>query len=97
MTITNQTNPVGSSYTSKKSYIAVPREGNIFIVKGRQAERAVALNDLTNIEALEYIQFTLEKIGVNKALRKAGIREGDYVQIGELQFDYMDDDEHWID
>ena len=77
--------------------ISVSREGNIFIVKGRQAERAVALNDLTNIEALEYIQFTLEKIGVNKALRKAGIREGDYVQIGELQFDYMDDDEHWID
>lgn len=31
MTITNQTNPVGSSYTSKKSYIAVPREGNLFI------------------------------------------------------------------
>ena len=31
MTITNQTNPVGSSYTSKKSYVAVPREGNIFI------------------------------------------------------------------
>ena len=77
--------------------ISVSREGNIFIVKGRQAERAVALNDLTNIEALEYIQFTLEKIGVNKALRKAGIREGDNVQIGELQFDYMDDDEHWID
>ena len=77
--------------------ISVSREGNIFIVEGRQAERAVALNDLTNIEALEYIQFTLEKIGVNKALRKAGIREGDYVQIGELQFDYMDDDEHWID
>ena len=48
-------------------------------------------------EALEYIQVTLEKIGVNKALRRAGIRQGDYVQIGELQFDYMDDDEHWID
>ena len=77
--------------------ISVSREGNIFTVKGRQAERAVALNDLTNIEALEYIQVTLEKIGVNKALRRAGIRQGDYVQIGELQFDYMDDDEHWID
>ena len=77
--------------------ISVSREGNIFTVKGRQAERAVALNDLTNIEALEYIQVTLERIGVNKALRRAGIRQGDYVQIGELQFDYMDDDEHWID
>ena len=77
--------------------ISVSREGNIFTVKGRQAERAVALNDLTNIEALEYIQITLERIGVNKALRRAGIRQGDFVQIGELQFDYMDDDEHWID
>jgi GTP-binding protein len=77
--------------------ISVYREGSIYTVKGRQAERAVSLNDLTNIEALEYIQFTLEKIGVNKALRKAGIRQGDYVQIGKLQFEYMDDDEHWID
>ncbi|MBC95407.1 GTPase ObgE [bacterium] len=77
--------------------ISVLKEGNIFTVKGRQAERAVSLNDLTNIEALEYIQFTLEKIGVNKALRKAGIRQGNLVQIGELQFEYMDDDEHWID
>ena len=31
MTITNQTNPIGSSYTSKKSRISVPREGNLFI------------------------------------------------------------------
>ena len=31
MTITNQTNPVGTAYTSSKSYITVPREGNIFI------------------------------------------------------------------
>ena len=77
--------------------IAVIKEGNLFTVKGRQAERAVSLNDLTNIEALEYIQSTLEKIGVNKALRKAGIRQGDHVQIGGLQFEYMDDDEHWID
>ena len=77
--------------------ISVYREGSTYTVKGRQAERAVSLNDLTNIEALEYIQFTLEKIGVNKALRKAGIRQGDYVQIGKLQFEYMDDDEHWID
>ena len=77
--------------------IAVIKEGNLFTVKGRQAERAVSLNDLTNIEALEYIQSTLEKIGVNKALRKAGIRQGDHVQIGGLQFEYMDDEEHWID
>ena len=31
MTITNQTNPVGTEYTSSKSKISVPREGNILI------------------------------------------------------------------
>ena len=31
MTITNQTNPVGSSYTSKKSIILAPREGNLLV------------------------------------------------------------------
>ena len=31
MTITNQINPVGSSYTSKKSRILAPREGNLLI------------------------------------------------------------------
>ena len=77
--------------------ISVVRNGNIYIVKGRQAERAVALNDLTNIEALEYIQITLEKIGVNKALKKAGIQPGDQVQIGGLSFDFMEDEDHWID
>ena len=77
--------------------VSVVRNGNSYIVKGRQAERAVALNDLTNIEALEYIQSTLEKIGVNKALKKAGIKPGDQVQIGGLSFDFMEDEDHWID
>ena len=77
--------------------VSVVRNGNSYIVKGRQAERAVALNDLTNLEALEYIQTTLEKIGVNKALKKAGIKPGDQVQIGGLSFDFMEDEDHWID
>ena len=77
--------------------VSVVRNGNSYIVKGRQAERAVALNDLTNIEALEYVQTTLEKIGVNKALKKAGIKPGDQVQIGGLSFDFMEDEDHWID
>ena len=77
--------------------VSVVRNGNTYIVKGRQAERAVALNDLTNIEALEYIQTILEKIGVNKALKKAGIKPGDQVQIGGLSFDFMEDEDHWID
>ena len=33
MTITNQTNPVGTQYDSDKSLIRVPRKGNPFVVE----------------------------------------------------------------
>ena len=52
-------------------------------VVGRQAERAVALSDLTNLEALDYAHARLKKLGVDKALVRAGAREGDTVRIGE--------------
>ena len=60
-------------------------------VTGRAAERAVALSDLTNWEALDYARTKLENLGVNRALRNAGVREGDEVRIGEFAFDYADD------
>ncbi len=60
-------------------------------VTGRAAERAVALSDLTNWEALDYARSKLENLGVNRALRNAGVREGDEVRIGEFAFDYADD------
>ena len=57
-------------------------------VHGRKAERAVALNDVTTPDALGYIDHRLKKLGVAKALSKAGAREGDVVWIGGFSFDY---------
>ena len=62
-----------------------------FRVLGRQAERAVALSDLTNLEALDYAHARLKKLGVDKALVRAGAREGDTVHIGGLTFDFEED------
>ncbi len=62
-----------------------------FRVVGRQAERAVALSDLTNLEALDYARDRLRKLGVDKALARAGVQEGDTVHIGRLSFDYEPD------
>jgi GTP-binding protein len=61
-------------------------------VVGRPAERAVALSDLTSAEALEYAQGRLKKLGVDRALARAGVREGDTVRIGRLSFDYEPND-----
>jgi GTP-binding protein len=57
-------------------------------VSGRQAERAVALSDLTNQEALDEAHRRLRALGVDKALARAGARPGDTVHIGRLAFDY---------
>ena len=62
-----------------------------FTVVGRKAERAVALSDLTNVEALGYAQHRLKQLGVNKALARAGAREGDLVHIGAFTFEYEPD------
>jgi GTPase len=59
-----------------------------FVVVGRPAERAVAVTDLTNAEALAYVHDRLRRIGVDRALARAGAQEGDLVRIGPMSFEY---------
>ncbi len=74
--------------------VAVERDmDGAWRVIGRSAERAVALSDLTDPGALRYAQGRLERLGVNKALRSAGVREGEEVRIGDFAFEYSDDSE----
>ena len=61
-------------------------EQGVYRVAGRVAERAVALNDLTSDEAADFVQGRLRRLGVDRALARAGARDGDVVHIGELSF-----------
>ncbi len=61
-----------------------------WVVLGRPAARAVALNDITNADALAFVQDRLKKLGVDKALAKAGATEGDIVHIAGFSFEYSD-------
>jgi GTP-binding protein len=71
--------------------VSVTREDDgSWRVLGRDAERAVALSDMGNPGALDYAQTRLERLGVNKALRRAGVADGDLVRIGDFAFDYED-------
>ena len=62
-----------------------------YVVEGRAVERVVALSDITNLEALAYVQERLKSLGVDKALAKAGAQEGDAVHIGGFTFDFYSD------
>ncbi len=61
-------------------------EPGVYRVAGRVAERAVALNDLTTDEAAAFVQDRLRRLGVDRALARAGARDGDLVHIGGLSF-----------
>lgn len=73
-----------------RSGFEVYREGDVWVVEGRVAERAVGLDDLTNPEAADYVAARLSRIGVDDALREAGAEPGDEVRIGDLVFEYQD-------
>ena len=61
------------------------------MVRGKAAERAVALDDLTVPEAADFAARRLARAGVDEALRRAGARPGDEVQIGDLVFEFQED------
>lgn len=64
---------------------------NEFRIHGRAVERAVALSDISNPDAQNYIEERLGKLGIPKLLARAGAREGDVVWISEFSFEYSPD------
>jgi GTP-binding protein len=73
--------------------ITVERAGpNSWRVNGRAAERAVRFSDLTDDQALAEIVHRLKKLGVDRLLTRAGVREGDAVTIGTLSFEWWRDE-----
>ncbi|HXQ75232.1 MAG TPA: GTPase ObgE [Acidimicrobiales bacterium] len=67
----------------------VRRDDGSFEVLGRAALRAVALSDLTDDQAVAYVQERLRRLGVERALVRAGARDGDVVHLGKLTFTYQ--------
>ena len=59
-------------------------------VSGRVAERVVAMADLTNAEAAAYVAERLRRLGVERALARAGAKEGDTVRVGPVELEYAE-------
>ena len=69
--------------------VAVERgEDGTWEVLDRRVARVANLNDLTNPDALDYLHDRLKRMGVDRALARAGVREGEGVRIGRLEFTY---------
>jgi GTP-binding protein len=72
-------------------------EDGVLRVVGRLAERVVAMADLTNPEAMAYVQDRFRRLGVDRALARAGARHGETVRIAGIELDYHDPDAAAVD
>jgi GTPase len=73
--------------------ITVQRSGpQSWVVDGRPAIRAVRFQDLTDDEALAEIVRRLRALGIDRMLTRAGVVDGDVVNIGPLSFEWWRDD-----
>ncbi len=73
--------PAGESFR-------IERDGDVWVVSGLAATRAVNLDDLTNPEAAAFAARRMARAGIDDALRTAGAEPGDEVRIGDLVFEY---------
>lgn len=73
--------------------------GGVFTVTGKAVERMVIQTEWDNPEAIDYLQRRLDKLGVEKALAKAGAKPGDEIRIAGRAFAFdsllvEDEEEH---
>jgi GTPase len=65
----------------------------VWSLEGRGAERAVGFSDMTDPGALAEAQRRLRRLGVDRALARAGARDGDEVVVGSMSFTWYRDGE----
>lgn len=68
--------------------IIVRREGNTFIIDSPEIARIIEAADLGNPEVVRQIKWYMTKTGVTRALEKAGVKPGDPVRCGKLEWEW---------
>ena len=63
----------------------------VWLVSGRAAGRAVGFSDLTDDGAQDEAVRRLQRLGVDRALARAGARDGDEVHVGDMSFTWYRD------
>lgn len=79
--------------TPDEEQFTVEREGkaegvSIFRVRGVKVERVAQMTNWDQDEGVRRTHRVLQAMGVNDALRAAGIQEGDFVRIGDVEVEW---------
>ena len=73
--------PVGTS-------VRVRKEGDTFVVLAPDLERIIAGTDIGELVALGQLKRQLTRLGVSKALERAGVKPGDQIRCGDFEWEW---------
>lgn len=68
----------------------ITKEKGIFVVDGPAVQKLMRMVNLEDNESIYYFQKHLEELGVNEALKKAGVSEGDTVRVVDWELEWFD-------
>lgn len=74
----------------EEDFFKVEKRNDKFVIEGKKVERLAAMTDLDNEEAVQYMNEQFDHLGLNEELKKLGIKEGDTVVIGEVEFEFVE-------
>ena len=67
----------------------VTREGDVWVVEGEWLSRFIQKINFADRDQVRYFQKVMKDSGVEDAMQKAGVKDGDTVDIYGLEFDYV--------
>lgn len=65
-------------------------EDEVFVVSGERVEKLFLMTDFTTYDNQRRFANQLRKMGVDQALREAGVQSGDIVRIADFEFEFND-------
>jgi GTP-binding protein len=78
------------SFIYKSDNVIVEKQQNKFVVKGKKIEELVQKTNFSLEESVERLQRIFKKLGIEKLLKKKGIKPGDKVVIAGFEFEYYE-------
>lgn len=82
--------PVKTIPAARSNDISIKKGNGVYTVEGSWLYKTMQSINFADEDAMRYFDTVLEKTGVMEALRKAGVQEGDTVNIYGLQFDFIE-------
>lgn len=79
--------PVVRRFEEEEPFVIANVNG-VFEVSGKRIEKLLAMTNFNTDEGLQRFQRTIERMGLEDALREKGVKVGDTVKIADLEFEY---------